>query len=314
MSNRDVERLLCGNLPANKALTPLAPILSAFHNVTWPAPADEAVATFASAAATIARSATPSARPKPSPPARSRFLAPALQRGLATGLAGVLLVSGLAGVAVASDDSAPGDLLYGLDRALESIGVGDGGATERVAEAWALLERGQIAEAVGHALRTVGIIEAEQLNARTSNETANHSDALRFGAGDTDAADDEDGSLEVRAAVAALLREMAAMLEDPALEGESFGQSVAEMARLLGANDSFHSGPGQPGTGEPEPGQPGPGNSDQAFTPPFDSPPGPDGDSAAPADPPGKSDEAPGKTDSSPGKSGENPAGPPIGP
>ncbi|MEX0795306.1 MAG: hypothetical protein WD274_01285, partial [Acidimicrobiia bacterium] len=172
----------------------------------------------------------------------------------------------------------------------------------------------QLAEAVDHAVRTVGIIEAEQLNARTSNETANNSDSLRFGAGDTDAADDEGGSLEVRAAVAALLKEMAAMLEDPALEGANFGQSVAEMARLLGANDSFHSGPGQRGTGEPEPGQPGPGNSDQAFTPPFDSSPGPDGDSAAPADPPGKSDEAPGKTDSSPGKSGENPAGPPIGP
>lgn len=289
MSNRDVERLLCGDSPENKALTPLAPMFSAFHNVTWPAPADEAVATLASAAATIAGSATPSATLKASPPARSRFLAPALQRGLATGLAGVLIVSGLAGVAVASDDSAPGDLLYGLDRALESIGVGAGGATERVSEAWALFDRGEIAEAVGHAFRTVGVSDTEQPNARISDETADNADALRTAAGYIGADDAKGGSLEVHAAVAAMLNEMAAMLEDPALEGEDFGQSVAEMARLLGGNDSFPSGPGQRGTREPEPGQPGRGNSDQAFSLPFDSPPGPDDDATAPADPPGKS-------------------------
>lgn len=303
-----MERLLCGKSPENKALTPLAPMLSTFHNVTWPPPTDEAVATFSSEAATIARSATQGSTLKPSPPARSRFLAPALQRGLATGLASAVLISGLAGVAVASDDAAPGDFLYGIDRALESIGVGAGGATERVSEAWALFERGQMAEAVGHASQAIGVVGGGDPSARVSDQTASNANALRSAAGNVGAGDEGSASLEVRAAVAALLNEMAAMLEDPALEGKDFGQSVAEIARLLGGNDS----PSWPDESGPD--QPGPGNFDHAFTPPVDSPPDSEDSPVTPADPPGKSGEAPGKTDSSQGKSDENPANPPTRP
>ena len=309
MSNHDVERLLCGQLPKNGALEPLAPMLSAFHDVTWPSPSEEAVARFASQAAAIARLTTSSVTPKPSPPTvPNRFLTAAIQRGLATGLAGALLISGLVGVAVASDDAAPGDLLYGLDRALESIGVGAGGASERIAEARALLEQGRVAEAAGHASLAVDLIGDADPTAQHFNETANAAVALRSAAGKLGAGDDGDTSVEVRAALAAMLNEMASMLEDPALEGKNLGQSVAEMARLLGANDSSSTGSGEPGNPEP-------GNADQALTPPFDSPPDPADDSAAaPAEPPGKTGDAPGKADSSPGKSGGAPGNPQISP
>jgi hypothetical protein len=318
MSGTDVERLLCGKSPENKALTPLAPVLSAFHNVTWAEPNEEAVTRFASEAASVARSPTGGSLLAPSPPARrSRFLIPVIQRGLATGLAGVLLVSGLAGVAVASDESAPGDILYGLDRALESIGVGAGGASERISEAWALLERGQVAEAVRHASQAVDVAGGPDPAAQPSIETSNAADALRSAAGRVGAGSDDGTSLEVKAAVAAMLTEMAAMLEDPDLEGKDFGQNVAEIARSIATDNTPSSSvpdqkvPGPPGSPE----SPGPGSSDPASTPPFDSPPGLTDDSATtPADPPGKSGEAPGKTDSSPGKSGENQANPPTRP
>lgn len=281
ISDHDVERLLCGEMPENRALKPLAPMLIAFHDITWPAPTEEAVARFASEAAPIARSATGGAMLKPSPPARrSRFLIPAIQRGLATGLAGVLLLSGLAGVAIASDESAPGDLLYGLDRAVESIGVGAGGASERISEAWALFDRGQVAEAVSHASEAVDVVasaDPDDPAAQPAIETPNAADALRSAAGRVGAGIDDGTSLEMKAAVAAMLSEMAAMLEDTDLEGKDFGQNVAEIASLIGANDSSsvpdHTGPGKPG----------PGNSEQA-----------------PADPPGKSDSSPGKSDENP--------------
>lgn len=315
MSGNDVERLLCGKSPENKALTPLAPVLSAFHSVTWAEPTDEAVTRFASEAASVARSTTGGSLLTPSPPARrSRFLIPVIQRGLATGLAGVLLVSGLAGVAVASDEAAPGDFLYGLDRALESLGVGAGGAPERLSEAWALFERGQVAEAVRHASQAVDVVGGPDPAALPSTEASNAADALRSAAGRIGTGSDNATSLEVKAAVAAMLTEMAAMLEDPDLEGKDFGQNVAEIARSIGTDNTPSSSvPDQNVPGPP--GSPGPGNSDPPSAPPFDSPPGVIDDSATtPADPPGKSGEAPGKTDSSPGKSDENPANPPTRP
>jgi hypothetical protein len=41
----------------------------------------------------------------------------------------------MSGVAVAANRAAPGDALYGIDRALEKIGIGAGGAQERLAGA-----------------------------------------------------------------------------------------------------------------------------------------------------------------------------------
>jgi len=54
----------------------------------------------------------------------------------------VVLVMLPGGMAYAANGAKPGDLLYGLDRALEAIGIGDGGADERLAESLALVASG----------------------------------------------------------------------------------------------------------------------------------------------------------------------------
>jgi hypothetical protein len=64
---------------------------------------------------------------------------------VAVGAAALLmLVVSSSGLAFAANGAKPGDLLYGLDRAAEVIGIGDGGADERYAEAQALVAAGEM--------------------------------------------------------------------------------------------------------------------------------------------------------------------------
>ncbi len=87
----------------------------------------------------------------------------------------VVLVMLPGGMAYAANGAKPGDLLYGLDRALEAIGIGDGGADERLAESLALVASGiepsdsfdgsevaavSPADGLGQAAPTTGIDEA----------------------------------------------------------------------------------------------------------------------------------------------------------
>lgn len=80
----------------------------------------------------------------------SRATAPTVRRGMrrlaALAATGAIFIA-LSGVALASDGSAPGEPLYRLDRALEAIGIGDGGFEERVEEFNVLLDRGDEEEA-----------------------------------------------------------------------------------------------------------------------------------------------------------------------
>jgi hypothetical protein len=63
------------------------------------------------------------------------------RRGLA-GATSLMMILGLTGVAWASDSAVPGDWNYGIDRALESMGFGAGGAEERIQELAAIAESG----------------------------------------------------------------------------------------------------------------------------------------------------------------------------
>ena len=74
--------------------------------------------------------------------ATGRSPRPALRRVMALA-ASVAVLFALSGVAMAADGAAPGDLLYGIDRAMERIGIGDGGVDERIVEFDTLIERGQ---------------------------------------------------------------------------------------------------------------------------------------------------------------------------
>jgi hypothetical protein len=66
----------------------------------------------------------------------------------------VASVAALGGLAYAADGATPGAVLYGVDRAFEAIGIGNGGEHERLEEAVALAERGDPAFALEHAAGT----------------------------------------------------------------------------------------------------------------------------------------------------------------
>ena len=65
--------------------------------------------------------------------------------------ASVALAAVGTGVGVVANQAAPGDPLYGIDQALEQIGIGDGGVTERVQEAQRLIVKNHVAEGLRHA-------------------------------------------------------------------------------------------------------------------------------------------------------------------
>ncbi|MGI9648222.1 MAG: hypothetical protein ACR2OI_06855, partial [Acidimicrobiia bacterium] len=65
------------------------------------------------------------------------------------------------GTAFAADGAVPGDLLYGLDRALESVGINDGGALERIEEARTLVINGHHEQAVAAVEKAVANIAAD---------------------------------------------------------------------------------------------------------------------------------------------------------
>jgi uncharacterized membrane protein YgcG len=148
----------------------------------------------------------------PSRPMRSRVV----PRLATAGLTAVLL-TGLAGVAQAADAAAPGDNLYGLDRALEGIGINDGGINERLDEAQALADDGHSAEALAH---LANAMEHSSPNAANALEAA----AERFGLHD-------DPSQVVRENVADMLEWIA----QTDATGREFGQGVAERAHEIGA-------------------------------------------------------------------------------
>ncbi len=69
-----------------------------------------------------------------------------LRRRAATVAATVaLLIGGGAGAAIAANSASPGDVLYGVDQALEAVGIRDGGAQERLEEVQQLVTRGDVA-------------------------------------------------------------------------------------------------------------------------------------------------------------------------
>ncbi len=67
----------------------------------------------------------------------------------------VLMFGGLGGAAYAANGASPGDAFYGLDRALETVGIGNGGNAERLEEVKALVEQGHADHGLEHAANIV---------------------------------------------------------------------------------------------------------------------------------------------------------------
>ena len=62
----------------------------------------------------------------------------------------ILALVVFSGLGLAANAAVPGDFLYGLDLAMEKVGIGAGGIEERISEAQGLADRGQHAEAADH--------------------------------------------------------------------------------------------------------------------------------------------------------------------
>lgn len=229
ITDTDVEALLSRREPYDRELRGLSSALARLELQRLDIRVEERVGVFSLRAAALARqSGMPSTVTVP----LWRRVGPRL----VTSALSMMLVIGISGVAVASDAAAPGDLLYGIDRALETIGINDGGVTERLEEAATMADHGQTVEALEHAAEAV---------LGTSPEAA---DALQH------AAEAGAQGQDVNAAVAEMLQWMATADNI----GSDFGQGVAERARALGADNTNDSGnvQGPPTTG--------PGNSGNA--------------------------------------------------
>jgi hypothetical protein len=136
MTELDIELLLAGSPEASDEYADLKWFLTNLADQR-PAPPHD-VMVMATALASVARSSRPGIQhTKPRRVAR-RVVALAATFGL---------LFAMSGVALAADSASPGDLLYGIDRAFETFGIGDGGVDERIAEFDALLARGDDEEA-----------------------------------------------------------------------------------------------------------------------------------------------------------------------
>ncbi len=278
-SDHDVELLLSGGIPEEEGLARLAPLLQTMRRLHVRVPDEEAISRFATQAAETAAAAPAESA---TPPSHNRFTVLGSSRRFAAAAVGFALVMGMTGVAAASNGAAPGDPLYGIDRSLEALGIGDGGSAERIAEARHLLDGGHLSEAIAHAAEAVRSEEGEA----SQSDKSPASDAL------LDAADNvaRSGSGEFRESVTAMLNEIAEMIDSEEFDGVDFGQRVAELARSLGRGNGIDNAP--------EPGPPT-GNDSQGDGPPDDVPAGPP--QGTPGEPP----------DSVPGNP---PAGPPDSP
>ena len=220
ITDADVEALLTRREPADAELLGLASALARIDLQRLAIDIDRGAGVFSFRAATIVRQAGASSTGSVSWWGRVR-------PKLVTSALSVFAVIGMTGVAVASNAAAPGDPLYGIDRALERVGINDGGVTERLEEAGTLADHGLAVEALNHAADAV------------SSKSPEAASALQEAARNVQ--DGQSPNLDV----AAMLTWMASS----DLTGRDFGQAVAEQARALGAdpkaNEIDEDAPGQ---------------------------------------------------------------------
>ncbi len=292
ISETDAEALLTDAYDAEGELTEIADVLAAIR-----AAAEVDAGTDFShliAAAALESRATPLARFNAEQAATKAWeLTARLARPVAVGAVAVLmLVVSSAGLAYAANGAKPGDFLYGLDRAAEVLGIGDGGAAERLEEAEALVAAGEMPYVLSHAATVIAA------NQEAQNELLAAANRLQ--------ADPPGPGSHVADKVGALLSLLHDATIAGALDNGTLGSEVSNLARGIGGP----TGDGAPpfADGSQPPGQAtetAPGNSET-------TPAG--GDTTTAGDEaPGGSGEAPGQTEDqgqsgdAPGRDGENP-------
>ncbi len=141
-------------------------------------------------------------------------------------LALVTMLSASAGVASAADGAIPGDTLYPLDCALEDLGLGDGGMTERLSEAGLLVKTGQLGQGLGLVADALGRA------GKSGGASSQAADALRAAADNLlDKANAQSAELSTR--VAARLLDLAASH----LTADQLDQAVVTLALDLDSQD-----------------------------------------------------------------------------
>ena len=208
-SDRDLDALFDGREVSDGRLRGVAAAFSAMRSVLVGTVGEEHAAQMGARLAAVASSVE-------AEPARPHRAARWRRRFTAIGATAALAVVAVGGAA-AANHAAPGDALYGVDRALERVGLLDGGLGERLSEAHQLAARGDAVRALTHAA------DAYTANAEPEVATALHraADAVAGGA----VANDEVLS------VGDMLEWMAT-----AERGEDFGSRVSEWARGLGSH------------------------------------------------------------------------------
>lgn len=244
----EVERLIDGQPTDDPALEQVAPVMAWLRRQGQDVPRPEQVSRFAAEAARVATSQP--ARPV----VRRRFMPWRLTPRLAAPLAVVLVILMFGGAAVASQGTVPGDLLYGLDVALERVGIGDGGIDERLTEAAELVDRGRAGEALSHAALAMSSEDHGDTEASDALEGLAHAiEELSSGEGSEQSA---------QGMVAEMLQWMidnSGLLHDPEAEPGSFGKGVAEMARRIATERGGAADPDHPGDSQGNPGGEGQG-------------------------------------------------------
>lgn len=253
-TDSDIDVLLSGGVPDDPELSDLASVVEHLGRHLSPESDESEVERFV-AQATAARAGTPTAVSPVAAPTISRRRRTLLPR-YAGALATLVLLMATSGLAAASDEATPGDTLYGLDRALERVGVGAGGADERLAEATVLVNRGRAADALSHVVEAVGNGDGQEA-----------SDALLQAA-------ERVGGLspgsEKAAEVDASVTSMLEWMSTTDATGKEYGQGVAERARQIGGEKT--TSPSNGSGGDQSNGGNGEGNG-----PPDDVPRGPKG-------------------------------------
>ncbi|MEX2250806.1 MAG: hypothetical protein WD895_01905 [Acidimicrobiia bacterium] len=284
LSDQDIERLLSGARPESDEASRFVVFIDLIRAEGAYAPSETVLARVATEAAKLARTtSSPSVVADPRP--QGRWAGLRFRPQLAVAAVAVLLLCGATGVAVAANSAAPGDFLYGIDRALEKIGIGAGHGQERLDEAIVLLSEGKVRQALKQAAQALD--EAAGAAGGFDDLEAARVALVEAAGRLPETSPGDVSELLVRDNVSTLLDYLRENLgKRVGADGNEFGQGVADLARGItsegdeadptpkpaednGKNDDGVGGPleGAPGNGDG--GENGEGNG-----PPDESPSG----------------------------------------
>jgi hypothetical protein len=229
--DREIERLLAGVHVGDRDLALLTPLVEGLRSTVGYQPGESEVRSFAARAAAVVLD-----RPQPvaDTDASHRYRRGAgLTPRLAVTALALVVVPATAGAALAADSAIPGEPLYGLDRAFESVGIGSGSAGERLDEAVQMAADGRIDEALEHAVVALQTHDGEGTDVLAGQTLETISAAAADPSG-----------------VAALLAYISENVgKGVGADGREFGQGVAELAREIGGGEHDGDFPAGPATG-----------------------------------------------------------------